>query len=86
MPYGRASNTHHHDIEVFFNKKFARKRYLHSTESWRRLWIKTFTDLEGAEFAEKHVVVDVDWESLDISVGNGQVVGMDIMHWSVQIV
>lgn len=62
-----------------------RKRYMHSTDSWRRLWTRVFTDLEGAEFTERHLLVDVEWEPLDVSVGTGRV-QIDQMIWSVKII
>lgn len=33
--------------------------FAHSPESWTKLWIGIFTQLEGPQFAQKHVKVNV---------------------------
>jgi len=63
--------------DTYFNDRF-----IHSPASWRDLWVKVFTDLEGAEFAKTRIVVDARLR--DSSFDHGKVTGR-MMHWSVSI-
>ncbi|KZP26751.1 hypothetical protein FIBSPDRAFT_819000 [Athelia psychrophila] len=61
-------------------------RYGHSPESWARLWRRVFTELEGAEFAEKRVKVEADFaESFIWGTQAYGVLDCRMMYWSVSI-
>jgi hypothetical protein len=55
------------------------ERYLHSPESWTKLWKQTFADLEGEEFVEKSLKVDVETQDHRQN-------GLVVLYWSVEIV
>ena len=63
--------------------------FLHNPESWTRLWKKTFTKLESAEFAENRVAVKAEFVRLkekDIArLDSNRNVELPLLYWSVQI-
>lgn len=72
----------HADLEVILH----RDRYAHSPASWARMWKRVFTQLESAEFAEKHVVVDaILSEGFDIKFFDSKA-RYGHLYWSVKIV
>lgn len=62
---------------------FDRGRFIHSPESWKNLWIKVFTELEGVEFAETRVIVDAFLKPQSFEYG--VLVGRT-MVWSIHII
>ena len=63
--------------------------FLHNPESWTRLWKKTFTKLESAEFAENRVAVKAEFVRLkekDIARLDGdRIIELPLLYWNVQI-
>jgi hypothetical protein len=41
--------------------------FAHSPESWTKLWIGIFTQLEGSDFAQKHVKMNARLDVSDLS-------------------
>ena len=64
--------------------------FVHNPESWTRLWKKTFTKLESAEFAENRVVVKAEFVEVaekDIArLDTDRIIELPLLYWSVQIV
>lgn len=58
-------------------------RYIHSPESWKNLWVKVFTELEGAEFADNRVTVEAELKET-FFYGKNKLRGRQL-YWSVSI-
>jgi len=67
--------------EGLIEDHLARVRYGHSPESWKLLWHRVFTELEGPEFADKGVAVDAEFKE-KVQIGSMEAL---MMYWSVRI-